>query len=137
MAERRRAENVIQQQVADFRTLVEVLPVGLAVSNDPACREVWVNRQLAAMLHVSASENISRSAPGADRLPYKHMRNGIEVPADELPMQMAASTRQAVLDVELDIVREDGSTLNTLSYSVPVVDPDGNLRRVINVCVDM
>lgn len=137
MAERRRAENVIQQQVADFQTLVEVLPVGLAVSNDPACREIWVNRQLAAMLRVPTAENISRSAPGADRLPYKHVRNGIEVPADELPMQVAASTGKAARDVELDIVREDGSVLNTLSYSAPVIDPDGKLRRVINVCVDM
>lgn len=137
MAERRRAENVIQQQVADFQTLVEVLPVGLAVSNDPACREIRVNPQLSSMLHVSRAENISRLAPAATRLPFKHMRNGIEVPADELPMQMAASTGKPVLDVELDIVREDGSVLNTLSYSVPVIDPDGNLRRVINVCVDM
>ncbi len=137
MAERRRAEKLIQQQVADFQTLVEMLPVGLAVSNDPACREVWVNRQLAAMLHVSKDENISRSAPGADRLPYKHMRNGVEVSAEDLPMQKAASTGNAVLDVDLDIVRDDGSTLNTLSYSAPVIDSDGTLRRVINVCVDM
>jgi signal transduction histidine kinase len=137
MAQRGRAENVIQQQVADFQTLVDVLPVGLAVSNDPTCREIRVNPQLSSMLHVSTAENISSLAPGADRLPFKYMRQGNHVPADELPMQMAASTGKPVLDVELDIVREDGTVLNTLSYSVPVIDPDGNLRRVIGVCVDV
>ncbi len=137
MSERHHAEKVIQQQVADFQTLVEVLPVGLAVSNDPECREIWVNPQLAAMLHVTRDENISISAPHPGRLPYKHMRNGLEVPVNDLPMQVAATTGKAVLDVALDIVRSDGSVLHTLSYSAPVIEPDGSLRRVINVCVDV
>jgi two-component system cell cycle sensor histidine kinase/response regulator CckA len=137
MAQRLRAEKVIQQQVADFQTLVDVLPVGLAVSEDPDCRTIWVNPRLAAMLKVPRSQNISKSAGGAGCLPYKHVRNGVVVPAEGLPMQMAASTGKAVMGVELDIARDDGSTLNTLSYSVPVIDPDGNLRRIIHVCVDL
>jgi signal transduction histidine kinase len=144
VAERRRAEDTIvilnrdlQHQVTDFRTLLEVLPVGIAVSRDPECRDIWVNPQLAAMLHMSVGENISRSAPDADRMPHKLIRNGTEVPAEELPMQLAARTGKCVLDVELDIVRDDGSVLNTLSYSAPVFDDEGKLRHVINACVDI
>jgi signal transduction histidine kinase len=52
-------------------------------------------------------------------------------------MQVAARTRKNVIDLELDLVRADGTVLNTLSYSAPVFDQQGELRRVINVCVDV
>jgi signal transduction histidine kinase len=39
--------------------------------------------------------------------------------------------------MELDIVRSDGSVLNTLSYAVPVFDGERNVRRVINAYVDV
>ena len=144
MAERRRAEETISNlnrdlkyQVVDFRTLLEVLPVGIAVSSDPECHDIQVNPQMAAMLHMTVEQNISRSSPNADRMPYKLFRNGAEVPPEELPMQVAARTGKCVLDVDLDIVRDDGSVLNTSSYSAPVFDQQGNLRHVINACVDI
>jgi signal transduction histidine kinase len=144
MMEQRRAEETIaglndelQRQVVDFRTLLDVMPVGIAVSNDAACRDIWVNPQLASMLQMSMGQNISRSGPAGESLPYKLFHAGIEVPPSELPMQLAARTGVASLDVELDILRADGSVLNTLSYSAPVFDQSGKVRRVINACVDI
>ena len=144
VAERRRAEQKIahlnvdlHHQVADFQTLLDVLPVGIAVSNDPECREIWMNPRLASMMHMRVGQNISLSAPDADKLPYKVVRNGAEVPPDQLPMQTAARTRKSVLDMDIDIVRQDGSVLNSLSYAAPVFDEDGTLLRVINACIDI
>jgi signal transduction histidine kinase len=142
--ERSRAEQKIanlnrdlRNQVGDFRTLLEVLPIGIAVSDDPECRDIWVNPRLATMLGTSLQQNVSFSGPQAGSLPYKIVRDGVEVPADEMPMQLAARSGTGVLDVDLDIVRNDESVLNTLSYAVPVFDRERNLRRVINVCVDV
>jgi signal transduction histidine kinase len=144
VAERRRAEATIadlnrnlHHQVADFETLLDVLPVGIAISNDPECRDIWMNPQLASMLQAPLGENISRSAPDVAKVPHKLLRDGAEVPPEELPMQLAARTGSSVLGVELDIMRGDGSILNTLSYSAPVFDESGKPRRIINACVDI
>jgi signal transduction histidine kinase len=144
VVERRRAQATIgrlnrelEHQVMDFRTLLDVMPVGIAISNDAGCNDIWVNPRLAAMLQMSVGQNISRSGPAAASLPYKLYRNGEEVAAADLPMQVAARTGAPVLDLDLDIVREDGSVLNTVSYSAPVFDQSGKVRRVINACVDI
>jgi PAS domain-containing protein len=144
VTERQRAEETVaklnrelEDQVADFRTLLEVLPLGIAVSRDPECRDIWVNPQLAEMLHMPLGSNISRSAPDADRLPYKLRRGGVEVSTEDLPMQMAARTGKSVLAMDLEIVRDDGSVLRTLSYAAPVFDPEGNVHHIINACVDI
>src|SRR2546430_4218100 len=34
----------LEQRVADFETLVEVLPIGIAVAEDPQCQQIQLNR---------------------------------------------------------------------------------------------
>ena len=142
--ERSRAEEQIENlnrdlrnQVDDFRTLLNVLPVGIAVADDPACRRIWMNPRLASMLGTSSEQNVSLSGPEAGGQPFKLVRGGADVPDEELPMQRAALTGRSVLDMDLDIVRSDGSVLHTLSYAVPVFDSGRNVRHVINAYVDV
>jgi two-component system, cell cycle sensor histidine kinase and response regulator CckA len=52
-------------------------------------------------------------------------------------MQVAARTRAAIANDPLDIVRSDGSVLHTLSYSAPLFDETGNVRGVVDACVDV
>ena len=52
-------------------------------------------------------------------------------------MQIAARTQAPVADHYLDIVRSDGSVRRTLSYAAPLFDEKGNVRGVINACVDI
>jgi signal transduction histidine kinase len=142
--ERRRAEEraarlnrELQQKLEEFRTLLEVLPVGIAVAEDPECRRIWTNRALAEMLHLPVNQNISQSVPATERPPYRTLRNGVEVPPDQLPMQVAARTRAPVANDFLDIVRSDGTVIHTLSYCAPLFDENGNVRGVIDACVDI
>jgi signal transduction histidine kinase len=142
--ERRRAEERVgelnrdlQRRLHEFQVLMEVLPIGIGVAVDPECRNIWINPSMAAMLKVPLDQNISKSSPDAGTLSYKLQRNGVEVPADELPMQLAARTHAPVENCELDILRHDGSVIHTLSYSAPVFDESGAVRGVINACVDI
>ncbi|PWU08835.1 MAG: hypothetical protein C5B51_07150 [Terriglobia bacterium] len=141
--ERRRAEERIgelnrdlERRLHEFRVLLEVLPIGIAVAEDPECRRIWANQSMADMLHVGVSQNISKSAEHSGELPYKFLNKGEEVPPDELPIQRAARTRQPVSGQELDIVRKDGSVLHTLSFAAPVLE-NGVVREVIDACVDI
>jgi signal transduction histidine kinase len=140
--ERRRAEEKVaelnrnlQRKLQEFQTLLNVLPVGIAVAEDRECRHIWTNRALAAMLNVPVGENISRSSPS--RSSFQMMRNGVEVPPEELPMQTAVRTAAPVANEYLDLVRADGSVLHTLSYAAPLFDESGKVRGVIDVCVDI
>ena len=127
----------LRRKVADFETLLDVIPIGIAVADDPACRSIRTNPALARMMGVPRSLNISKTGPEAGRLPYRILRNGQEVPPGELAMQMAAATRAAVLGDENQIVKSDGSTVHVLNFASPLFDEEGNVRGVLNACVDI
>jgi signal transduction histidine kinase len=140
----RRAHQVVQlnrdlqRRLDEFRTLIEVLPIGIAVAEDPECRHIWTNRTLASMLGMRYGDRGSHSAPGGENPPpYRMLRDGIDVPIEELPMQTAARTGAPARDVFLDIVCADGKVLRTLSYAAPLFDERGRVRGVINACVDI
>jgi signal transduction histidine kinase len=142
--ERQRAEEKIQQlnrdlqrRLQEFQVLLDVLPIGIAVAEQPECRQIWINRSMADLLRVPAGQNISKSAQNPDRLAYQILHNGTEVPIEDLPMQLAARTGMPVGNQELDIVRQDGSVLHTLSYAAPVFDETEKVRGVINACIDI
>jgi signal transduction histidine kinase len=96
-----------------------------------------MNQTMAAMLKVPMGINISKSEDAPSKPNYRLQHNGSDVPVQELPMQAAARTGSPVENRELDIVREDGTAINTLSYSAPLFDEGGAVRGVINACVDI
>ncbi len=65
------------------------------------------------------------------------LKDGKEVPPDELPMQYAAAHDVAVRDVELDVLRADGTLLNLYEYASPLYDEDGRVRGSLGVLVDI
>src|SRR5918912_113605 len=52
-------------------------------------------------------------------------------------MQVAARTKQPVANEYLEIVRADGTVVRTLSYAAPLFDESGNVRGVIDACIDI
>ena len=111
--------------------LLNVLPVGIAVADDPECRKIWMNRTMAAMLKVPMGINISKSEDVPSKPNYRLQQNGSDVPAPELPMQMAASTGAPVENHELDIVRR---TVRRQYARTPLFDEGGAVRGVIKPC---
>lgn len=142
--ERRRAEEHIgrlngelHQRVNELQTLLDVLPVGIAVAHDAQCLNMSINPAGAQLLGLAPNANPSKGAPSGDQLPFKVLRNGEEVPVDELPMQYAAAHREALRDVELDVVRADGTLLNLYEYASPLYDEQGEVRGCLGVFVDI
>src|SRR5262249_17372884 len=50
LAERRRLNTDLQRRVTELQTLLDVMPVGIAIALDPACRRVRVNAAFAKLL---------------------------------------------------------------------------------------
>src|SRR5262245_57925549 len=75
---------------AALNTLLDLLPIGVAIAHDPACSRISVNRAAARMLGIDEQANASLSRPDL-KLPFKVMRNGRELDPADLPMQRAAA----------------------------------------------
>ncbi len=144
VTERRRVEREIarlnrelQQRVNEFQTLLDVIPIGIAVADDPGCQHIWSNPAMARLLRLPAGANISLSAPPEERAGFRVFENGRELAPHELPMQQAVATGREVRAVKHDIRLGDGTWLNLLNYAVPLFDEAGRVRGGLYAGVDV
>ncbi len=127
----------LQRALSDLRAVLEVVPIGIGISQDPECADIRVNPAFAQQLGVETDVNASKSGPGGEALPFRVLRNGREVPAHELPMQRAARERRMLDAQEYDIVHHDGRVVRLLEYAAPLIDADGTLRGAVGAFIDI
>jgi PAS domain S-box-containing protein len=127
----------LRDRIEELQTVIELSPVGIAVAEDPACRTIRANRALQEILQIPAGANASRSAPPGEMPLYRLCRDGREVPVDELPMQYSVAHGVAVDNVELQVVRSDGTTRTILNSVRPLYDEVGSVRGAISFCTDI
>ncbi len=136
--EARRLNRELERRIAEFETLLEVVPVCIAVADDPTCRRIWANPAFAKLVHLRPQDNVSFSAPAAERpTTFRVVQDGREVPPDQLPMQVATATGREVRNVEQHLLREDGSSFHLLCSAVPLFDEAGQVRGGVFVGVDI
>src|SRR5262249_8728322 len=132
-----RVNRDLLRRVDELQTLLDVVPVGIAVATDPDCHEIKMNPAGAAMLGLDLEANASKSHANADRLPFRVMRGGHELPPDQLPMQVASSRNVQLRDIEVEVVHEDGRVVNLFEYASPLLDEQGNVRGCLGVFIDI
>jgi len=127
----------VQRRAKEFDTLFRLNPVGIGVAADPECRDIRVNPAFAEMLGIPLDSNASLSVPAATRPAFRVERSGVPVPADELPLQVAARLGTEVKNIELDVVHPDGSRLSLYEYAAPLFDDEGKVRGAIGAFLDI
>lgn len=132
-----RGQDDLRRRIDEFETLLRVLPVGVFIARDPDCDHISMNPAGAAMLGLGPDQNASKSGPGADVLPFRVFRNGVELEPGELAMQRAARTGVPVINFETEVMRADGSTCNLYEYAVPLFDEAGAVRGCLGLFVDI
>lgn len=144
LAEQKRAEAAVQQlnreltdRVVELQSLLDIIPVGIAIATDPSCRYMQNNAYLRELLSVSPGSNISKSAPAHEQPPYRVFRNGQEIPTEDLPMQLSARLGVDVREAEFDILLSDGRVRQLLSYTTPLRDAQNQIRGVIGAFLDI
>jgi signal transduction histidine kinase len=128
---------VLRHRVEELQTLMHSLPVGVLVANDPGCREISMNKAGADLLGVDSDRNASLSGPEADSLPFRVLKDGVEVLPDDMPMQRSARTASSVLGEELDVVHADGRRTSLFEHATPLFDEKGAVRGCLGVLVDV
>jgi len=127
----------LERRVSELETLLDVIPIGIAIAQDPECRHIRVNPSLAKLLDLPLNGNASRAfAP--EQPSYKIYRNGREQALGEQPMQYAAAEGAEVLDAELDlVVHQGGPIVKLLTYTAPLFDEQGKSRGSIGAFLDI
>jgi signal transduction histidine kinase/CHASE3 domain sensor protein/CheY-like chemotaxis protein len=120
------------RRTSEFEALLDVLPVGIAISEGPDCARLRVNAAFAEM---------HAMPPGSDQgwvpAPMVHaVRSGAPVPPEALPLARAAATRTPVQGEEYDLPREDGLR-HVLAYAAPLLDEDGHSRGAVGAFLDI
>ena len=127
----------VHRRVDELETLFDVLPVGLAIAEDPDCRHIRVNRAYARMLDIPVQSNASMSAPAGERPPFRMLRDGRDVDARDLPMQRAAREGIEVRQFEVDVLRPDGRRVSLYMDAMPLFHDDGTVRGVVGTAVEI
>jgi PAS domain S-box-containing protein len=133
----RHLNSQLQQRVAELEAIMQVLPVGVAVTNDPECRVMTGNAALSQLLEVKQGDNISKYGSESDSLPFDIYQNGRQLTLNELPVQRSALTGQPLGSMELEIRRSNGSIIHLLASASPLLDPAGGVRGAVGAFFDV
>ena len=138
ITERKTAEYELRNKNAELEAVLEAVPAAVWIARDPACHVIVGNRAGVELLRLTTNANASKSAP-AEEAPqnFKILSNGVELHADELPIQRAAATGQEVRGVQESIVFEDGQTRTIYGNAAPLRDAEGEVRGAIGAFIDI
>lgn len=140
ITDRKRAEETLRQRMEELQTLLDTLPIGVFIAHDPDCKVITGNRAAHELLRTSRP-NLSKSrdvSGNSDEQPLKFRvcRNGVELPASELPVQRAARGEE-IHNEEIDDVFEDGTVIHTLISAAPLYDSAGQVRGAVATVLDV
>ena len=134
LRQRTRALEIVNQE---FRKLIDTAPIGIAVATDAECEHIWCNPEFTRMLGTNIEENVSKSSSASDKLPFRMLRNGQQVAANDLPMQRACREGIDILDEELEILRSDGTIIHELCRATPLREEEGKVRGCIGIFLNI
>jgi two-component system, cell cycle sensor histidine kinase and response regulator CckA len=145
ISESKRAEAVLRQseerernRAAEWEGIMEAVPVAVTIARDPQCREILGNRMAYKLLGLPYGVNISKTAPeGEGHRRWRELKDGREIPIDELPMQSAARKGQAVHAYEFELAFADGTSQVWFGNAVPLLDEFKQSRGAIGAFVDI
>ncbi|WP_392535487.1 PAS domain S-box protein [Nostoc sp. C117] len=127
----------LQRRITELQTLLEVIPIGIGIAEDPQCQNIKVNPAFAKQLGILPDTNASLSTPFEKPTSFKIYREGRELLPEELPMQYSATHGVEVLDFEVDIIHKNGKIVKLLEYVAPLFDEDGRTRGSVGAFLNI
>jgi PAS domain S-box-containing protein len=122
----------------EIEKVMDVVPAVILIARDPSCRQIIGNRTAAELYGTGGKINFSLTpAAGEARGPHRYFLGGNELLGDQLPMQRAVREDREIRDLEVDVLRPDGSRLTLLGNATPLHDARGRVQGCIASFVDI
>jgi|SRR5579863_4398475 len=127
-----------QKRYEEIVAVMEAVPVGVFIAHDTECRRVVGNHAAYELLRLPAGAEIPAPMAARELLrTWREVGNGRDIPAGDLPMQVAARTGKPVHDCEFDVVFDDGTSRSWLGNAVPLFNEARQTRGAVGVFVDI
>ncbi len=128
----------VRQRAEELQAIVETAPAAVFVTRDAEARRIDGNAMACRVFRMPPGSNLSLTAPEGERpTTFRSMKNGRELAAQELPMQMAMAGKGPVVDCDFDVVYEDGSARTLFGNAVALFEKDGEVRGAVGTFVDI
>ena len=127
----------LRQRTAEIEAILDALPLGIAIADDPSCRQTRVNHALAQLLGLEGTPHTSLRGQPFGRLPVKASKDGRELTMEERPMYQAATGGREVSGVVVDVVCANGSRVTLIEYAAPLFLANGSVSGAIGIFVDI
>jgi PAS domain S-box-containing protein len=139
ISQRKRVEQLLVQANQRWQALMDALPVGVSYSDDPSCQRITGNPAVLAQFEMSASDNLSASAPDAAAAgrQVQFFQEGRPIMDAELPLQRAVAENRQIPPMELEVRLPSGSHWFAEASGAPVRDHAGNVIGGVAVTVDI
>lgn len=127
-----------RERSQEIEALMDTIPVAVWIAHDSEASVITGNRASNEVLRLDADTNMSLTpCEGLPPTHFRVMREGREVPPDELPVQQAARWGRYVRDWEEQLVFEDGEVRTLFGNVVPLFDPEGKSRGAVAAFMDV
>jgi PAS domain S-box-containing protein len=127
----------LERRVIELQTVLDVIPVGIAIAKDIECSNITVNSYMGTQLGLSPYANALENDPTTNPLPYKLYQAGQELDLTEFPMQRSAATGTPISNMEYDVVHANGRRLNVLAEVAPLFDESNRSRGCVGAFLDI
>ena len=125
------------QRVAELETIMQVLPVGVAVAHDPEGALITANQALCDLFGVAPGGNISKSFGGERGSAFDLYQHGQLLAPADLPIRRAVDTALPVPSSEWEVRSRDRKPVQILGSASPLFDSDGNVRGAVAAFFDV
>ena len=137
-AERKEQERALRRSAAELQAILDAVPAAVWIARDPQGTLIDANRFGAELLRRPRGTNVSVTAPADERpMNFRPMKDGVEIGADDLPIQAAARFGREFRNFEFDVVFDDGTVRHMLGNSSPIRGDDGETRGSVGAFVDI
>ena len=138
VTEQREAAEAVRQRMEELQAILDTVPAAVFVTRDPEARRIDGNATAAQLLRAPAGWNLSKTAPEHERpASFRAMRDGREIPGEELPVQVSIRKNVEIRNAEFDVVYDDGTTRTLFGNAAPLRDVNGSTRGAVGAFVDV
>jgi PAS domain S-box-containing protein len=133
----RESEERAHARTLELKAVLDAVPVPVLITRDPDAMHIESNAAGRALLGLPTGANASYAVPESERPAYVPMRDGRQLPLDDMPMQAAARFGRFVEGLEIDVRRGDGEVRHIVANARPLLGPDGERQGAVGAFADI
>jgi signal transduction histidine kinase/CheY-like chemotaxis protein len=126
----------IRRERRRFEAAFRTVPFGLAITDDPQCRDVRINPAAAALFNVALTDNISPHTTLGARLAARLFRGEQPASVDGHPLMRAVRGEEFGQE-EFDLSLPHGKRAALLTSAAPILSEDGRILGAVCAFVDI